>query len=316
MNYHSKHSVRVISHRRPAFTLVELLVAMAIFSILGVLAISGFRETDSDRISSATATLRNALEGARSRAIKSGQIRGLRLIRDANDSNFITSLVYIGPPEEGYDEGDGILKYTDGKWQLKPSTMSDWENLHDRGLLSTPTRVELPRGSGKWYPVTGIDGNFATLGGHYQPSQPDVTTGYIAIPPETPIPYRIELAPTILPGAETILLPRNTCIDVVGSILPDSGDILFDPRGFCAGDALTKKILHFVIASPSDLATTTPRDTSSGTVYATLPKGQRLVSVFAQTGGILISEIDPTDEDKNGLADDPYSLAISGQEAR
>src|SRR5690606_11066850 len=80
---------------RPAFTLVELLVAMTIFSILAVMTLSALRSNDSDRISAATGTLRNALEGARSRAIKSRQVRGLRLITDPNDSRIVTSLIYV-----------------------------------------------------------------------------------------------------------------------------------------------------------------------------------------------------------------------------
>ena len=82
------------------FTLVELLVAVTIFAILATLAISTFRESDADRASAGAQQLRSMLEGARSRAIHDGQIRGVRLLADPNAPSNITSLVYVGAPRQ------------------------------------------------------------------------------------------------------------------------------------------------------------------------------------------------------------------------
>jgi prepilin-type N-terminal cleavage/methylation domain-containing protein len=85
---------------RRAFTLVELLVAIAIFVILATIAISAFRESDQDRAAAGAQQLRSMLEGARSRAIHDGLPRGLRLLLDPSHPRRVTSLVYIGAPRQ------------------------------------------------------------------------------------------------------------------------------------------------------------------------------------------------------------------------
>ncbi len=85
---------------REGFTLVELLVAIAIFVILATIAISAFQESDQDRAAAGAQQLRSMLEGARSRAIHDRLPRGLRLLLDPNNPGMVTSLVYIGAPRQ------------------------------------------------------------------------------------------------------------------------------------------------------------------------------------------------------------------------
>jgi len=334
------------------FTLVELLVAMAIMVILATLSISAFRGNDSDRISAATATLRNALEGARSRAIKSGQVRGLRLITDPNDGRIATSMVYVGAPDPGYDEGTdakGVVIYKSGSWSFKTSA-GTWTNLISRGLLTFPTRIEIPKDSGNWHIAKSSNGaDTVILAGQYLPSSWDTTLGWIPSPRDStvttqaqslPIEYRLELSPTILPGSEPILLPRTTCIDLDGSDIPSSWykgtpsmlysttmDILFSPRGDVLGPVKAKGILHLRIANSSDqLLFQSTNTRSSGDAYV-LPADPehpaKAISVFAQTGGILISELNSLG-DTNGVFNNepanssskPYLNAIRGRETR
>lgn len=113
---------------REGFTLVELLVAIAIFAILATIAISAFKESDQDRAAAGAQQLRSMIEGARSRAIHDGLPRGLRLLLDPTNPRMVTALVYIGAPRQyrrkltlpellgpdgvpgspGDDDGDGI----------------------------------------------------------------------------------------------------------------------------------------------------------------------------------------------------------------
>ncbi|SFJ50795.1 prepilin-type N-terminal cleavage/methylation domain-containing protein [Planctomicrobium piriforme] len=366
----------------PAFTLVELLVAMAIFVLLATLTVSAFRGNESDRISAGTGTLRNAIEGARSRAVKSGQIRGLRLIVDPNDARIATSLIYVGSP--GYDEGNGNLSWSANQWTFSnndTSTPTIWSRLDQRGLLSTGLRIEIPKDSGKWFTITGYNASATpptvTLAGQYAPCNWDnSSSSYIAVP-ATNLTFRLELMPTILPGAEPILLPRNTCIDLDGAKLPFSWravedtnrnglldtsgmppeadkvptgsftfsvgyssamDILFSPRGTPIGAVATTGIICLPVANIADvllirdqfrtLGTSGDFSSVSGTTYAQgyllaadPEHGQRAVALFANTGGILISEINPASNSNNAspnndLANNPYSFVIRGKEAK
>lgn len=115
---------------RGGFTLVELLVAIAIFVILATIAISAFKESDQDRAAAGAQQLRSMIEGARSRAIHDQLPRGLRLLLDPNNPRMVTALVYIGAPRQyrrtltlqellgpdgvpgspGDDDGDGIAE--------------------------------------------------------------------------------------------------------------------------------------------------------------------------------------------------------------
>jgi prepilin-type N-terminal cleavage/methylation domain-containing protein len=122
---------------RRAFTLIELLVAITIFTILATLTIAAFRESDFDRASAASQQLRSMLEGARSRAIRDGQLRGIRLIRDPNNPQSAASLVYIGAPRLYEATATAVTyvgTYPNGNWRLTIPNATG-QNLRNRGLL-------------------------------------------------------------------------------------------------------------------------------------------------------------------------------------
>lgn len=163
--------LRIRSSSRRAFTLVELLIAMAIFVILATLAIGGFRVAyDADRVGEAATVVRGGIEGARSRAIKSKEVRGLRLLLDPQDNRIVTSIVYVGEPEviEGYcrvefdnaqDHGDTQSHY---KWRVFPAFDKEgnrpdvsWRQLFERGLLRAQCSIEIEgRPHRVWYRST------------------------------------------------------------------------------------------------------------------------------------------------------------------
>jgi len=149
---------------RRAFTLIELLVVLSIMVILATLSISGFRNAmDSDRVGEAASTLRATLEGARARAIKAGEARGVRLFLDPADGHVVTSIAYVGAPQTitgflrvEYDNRDpssvsaieqarslGKWRVFDASEQVDNFNMVNWRDLFNRGLLRPGCDIEI-----------------------------------------------------------------------------------------------------------------------------------------------------------------------------
>ncbi|WP_437191677.1 pilus assembly FimT family protein [Planctomicrobium sp. SH527] len=348
---------------RTAFTLVELLVAMTIFVILATITVTGFRGSDSDRVSNAAAAFKNALEGAKSRAVKSGETRGLRLILSPTNGREVTSLVYVDGGR--YESGELRFEFnntmTINRWQVQSTNPALWNTLRTQSLIGPGTRFQTTE-SGEWFtlvaevipndpaswwyidhaPANAIAANPAlppesTVGSGWRLEPSDLddlatpsTYGVSTAVASAPRPYRIQIAPMILAGAEPISLPPNTCIDLDGSKVPYGWrpnpaatpakpnygpsipgsaesrpiDILFTPKGTVARPLTTEGILHFRVASTIDLglwntATTKPAAPNSTTrtnpVVAIDPeRGGKLVSVMTQTGSLVNADIYPS----------------------
>ena len=246
------------SRMRRGFTLVELLVVVAIFSILATLVVSGFTINNADRVGNSVATVKNAIEGARSRAVADGAVRGVRLIVDQNNPRIVTSMVYVESP--GFDEGICNVEFVVGVgWRVVnvddpvPATPNDplnrpndtWNDLNDRDLIQAGARIEIPRDSGNWYTVSAwfidvvddpVFGDPMTrdvirIVESYRPSTYETVANPSPPPPTITrpvaingnrIPYRLELAPTVAEGAEPILLDPQACIDLDGSRVPEA----------------------------------------------------------------------------------------------
>lgn len=326
---------------RGAFTLTELLVAMGIFVILATLTVGAFRANSQDRVGNAAAIVKNALEGARSRAINSGEVRGLRLLLDSNNNHIATSIVYVGAP--GYLEGTVNIGNV-GTTTTLTDTASEWSNLASRNLIQNGSRIELPRGSGRWYTVTGAGGNTLTMNGFYEPSRWD-GSNFVAVD-STAVPYKLELAPTILEGADPVPLDPQVCIDLDGCIIPwrvappaaappapqpgeysTPMDILFNPNGTITGDLATEGIVHILFSYTSDVILaealgSRPTTTASPSIPTDPEKDRKVVSIFAATGGVVVSNVNAVDTDgvpfNAGTVSraTAYKFAISGQEAK
>jgi prepilin-type N-terminal cleavage/methylation domain-containing protein len=94
--------------QRAAFTLTELLVVIAIILVITIGALPAVLGGLRDRkFSDAVRTVQAAFAGARDRAITSGQVRGLRFLRDGDDSTDpsdlsvweVSRILYVGVPE-------------------------------------------------------------------------------------------------------------------------------------------------------------------------------------------------------------------------
>lgn len=230
--------------RRPAFTLVELLVAMAIFVVLATIAISAYRGvSDVDRLRNGTQQLQSMINGARSRAIKEKLPRGLRLLPSPTDPTCIDRMVYIGSlPNITASASAGVLQIIDdtprvemddppystiirGRLLSIPSAASSqlfselFPHVNNGGTTTGAfTTAAIQRyglrirlgADGDWYRIESVD---------FDPGPPEIrirlaepyrfasTTGTTTIRA-----CEIELGPVVLPGAEAVSLPRNIVI--------------------------------------------------------------------------------------------------------
>lgn len=348
------------SSARRAFTLVELLVAISILVLLTALVLASFRRSDADRLNASARMLQSYFEGARSRAISDDRPRGVRLIRSTSDPGVVSSVAYIGSPgfdgDDGatatvvYDLGVGMWRMvnTSGKWQrLAPKSAA---NPNGRDLIRPGLRIEAPRDSGSWYVVspfqfdTQINAGGFYIEGHYTPSVPDGSGGYLAQPDQ--VPYRLELASTILPNTEPVQLQNGIVIDLDASQIPPSWrdnplapstppplmDILFDSRGSPTGPIATAGLIHLYVTTIADVEMTRGQDPNhphSGTATGSfvfpyvparapvVPKTEPYVlTLFTQSGQVTTGRVDATNTNSDPWADDPYSYARRGREAQ
>jgi Tfp pilus assembly protein FimT len=287
-----------------------MLVALAIFLVLSTLTLSAFRGvSQEDRISAAAEQVKGWCEHARSLAIRDAQSRGIRFLPDPNNPRLCSSAAYIGAT--GYDEGtsDPLTPVVSRKAVLlaalaiRPSvtvvspqpgtaTPGEWGSLlasgalSDEAVFSAGIRIELPRGSGRWYSVSYVGDRDRNGNGSLDPGIPEdfnanglLETGFLVI--EQPIPnrtpllgrpldYRLELGPTVL-SDEPSPLPRGTVIDLDASILPAAWrpavpaagapapgypqvmDLMFSPQGaFTGRGAAAAGVVHLCVSTVED----------------------------------------------------------------
>ncbi len=268
-----------------------------------------------------------------------------------------------------HDGSHWVISQPAGLWH-RLSTPDATSRPEGRDLLRIGSRIEIPAGTGNWYtigvvedyndngvldtpeeddqssgmPLPPIDNNngqldfiildpsgnneLLSLREHYSPSI--WTGGGYAAQPATGIPYRLELAATLLPNTEPVLLQRGTCIDLAASRI-STFDILFDPRGNPVGNAATTGLQHLYVTTVSDVELTRGRfvnHPANGTstplpvpivpaVPPTVPKFEPyIVTLFSQTGQITTARVDFTDSDSNEIADSPFRYAQRGREAQ
>ncbi len=358
--------------RRGGFTLVELLVVIGILLLLATIAVGAYRGVSSaDRVSGAARNFKTSLEGARSRAIADGQPRGLRLVLDPNIPHVVTSVVPIGAVE--YHEGvfdEFVWDATNYRWVCLDRTLI-LRRIDARNLAAPGVRIELPAYSGKWYPILsyedldfdGIlggseDANGDSLlnmfgagsisGGPYSGDTCDAIAVRGEIFQTTQfdsVPYRLQLAPPILPGAEPVVFPRGVGIDLNGSLVPNawrpdttadfystSMDIMFAANGSLTGGITGTGLLHLYFGDVEDIERSAALrgdvpmiDGDFPVVPAQPQSADQLVTLFTQTGMSVVADVDHTDVTlMNGTAGvdniaDPgtvFQYATAGREAK
>ena len=276
-----KHAEMLSMSNRRAFTLVELLVVLAIVLILAAVTITSVNFSyNADRMRAGGRQLQSFLMGARDKAIYANEVRGVRLLLDPNDNHAVSAVQYIGAPQRE----TGMLTFnsatTGDSTGRTVSSISGtpWFNLINRGFLKVGNRIQIPQDTGAWFTISAIH----TVLPLTNPPQKLLVlnrpnsdlAGTI-----NPISFSLELASTPLGDAQPVQLPRGTVIDLDGSQIPSTWrpltldtsyspqmDILFTPRGTVVGDTSAYGIVHLLVADASDVLKWKSTDSLNGVI--------------------------------------------------
>ncbi len=310
---------------RHGFTLVELLISIAIFVVLAGMAIGVARVTfDAERLRNGSQQVHSYLGGARDRAVYADAPRGVRFYVNPDLTEgtklAVTSMVYVQQLEAEEGVGDfGAGSQTD--FTPEAAFVTVLQGLQARGLLTIGTvRIRLANTAGSG---GSLDSNNATW---YPATVPDMTVSTtITLLSEYPnagaadVRFAIELANDVLPGAEPVTLPRNIMVHLdngTTSKLPYSQaaisaagyfDVLFSPRGTVTGGAAQQGIVHLVVCDVEDYTAgrvSTYFASPSQAGFDGVEGGMRIVSVFTRTGQTVANELDPTQ---------PFLYALTGE---
>lgn len=230
-------------HRR-GFSLVELLVSITIFVILATISLSAFRDSKHDKVASASRQLVASIGGARSRAAKTLEPRGIRLLRDPTDYTLITGIQYIGQAQM-YAGTLRVQMDSTGNVRLRlPANQTGyWATLRNEGLLRPGARIRIPANEfGRWYVVSSVgffpDSDQLSIVGLIDHADWNEQMNWYELEPvapseaqfqgqagwsnTVPIPYLMRLTAQELPETEPIHFPPGVVIDLQSSIVPTS----------------------------------------------------------------------------------------------
>ena len=129
------------------FTMIELLIVVTIMLLLTTFTIISVDLTfESERVRSGARQVQSLLEGARDRAIRAREPRGVRFLLDTDQDNgrMVASMVYVGAAEP-WNEGQITLKRPDFNNDdvadqpeiliVEGTPEALWDNLKRRGFL-------------------------------------------------------------------------------------------------------------------------------------------------------------------------------------
>lgn len=239
---------------RRGFTIIELLVVIAILLLLTTFTILSVDFAfESEKVRSGARQIQSVLEGARDRAIKSRQPRGVRFLvdQDPDSGRMVSSVVYVGAAEP-WSNGqitlmrpdldwngtvDAVFPDNEKVWMIHGDPGTLWTTLKQRGYLGTNNetpRIKIPGDrNGTWYNVHTylLDPSHAS----YRAAAPNrlvLTRAYrdpgttppnerIAFEGTGPSTYVLELPPRVMSDAEPVLLPEGIVIDMDASRVPD-----------------------------------------------------------------------------------------------
>jgi type II secretory pathway pseudopilin PulG len=202
-----------------AFTLVELIIVVVIILLISILVLPTVLGALNDRkYSDAANTIQAVFIGARDRAIQSGNVVGVRLIRDNTDAFDVSQLIYVAVPEpyavgrvtvSGTTVSPDLLLGPDPHFdQVAPGndgTVGTFDDIARVVPGLSSIRFDF---AGKLYPIAAIDTSSTparlTLG------MPVVTL----TDPTSPHQYQLFGPPVPMAQADAVLLPQGMVIDV------------------------------------------------------------------------------------------------------
>lgn len=299
-----RKSLISIRNHRSGFTLVELLIVVSIMLILLTMTVAAVNfSRDSERVVSSALQIQSFLSGARDRAIQAKEPRGVRFFLDTENYRAVTSMVYINPANYWSDgtiqlrrwdsdgdgetdagpvdiDGDGAANEDPKQIRVVAGADPGWWELKRRGLLFDGLRIEIPKGSNRWYRINTrlIDTTIAKTPvqnlilevAYSEPGDTQVNRAQ-AYDSAGPVDYSLELPPSVLP-MDPVKLAEDTIIDLDASKLPlswrpgttlasgGSGnlqysqfmDVVFSARGNVVGSAAAAGVIHLYICDKLD----------------------------------------------------------------
>lgn len=237
--------------------------------------------------------------------------------------------------------------------QTGPADSPDITILHGFGVdwdtkaqfFAVPGRIRIPQGTGQWYSFTWNSDPLYPLknGSEYLIlSTPFVnTSGAVAF--NAPVAYdqtsgfsscEIQLGNEVLPFHQPVSLPAGVVIDLQYSsqnvqnaagfstnpapVPPQNMDLMFSARGMISGPSGAQGPIHLFLRDVQD-ATAGVNPYAVGSPTSSNPdlsKGDRLiVTLFPQTGLVQTFEMDATDANGDGIADQPFNFSMQGKSA-
>ncbi len=153
---------------RTGFTLVELLVSITIFVVLATVSLSAFKTSPRDKVNSGARQIQAVFNGAKSRAAKAGEPRGVRFVLDPVNRHVVSALQYVGPG--GYHTGTVRVQIAPSDREpIAPNALrpicrivcnegGEWDSLFNEGLLNANAQIRIPADhTGRWYSITITD---------------------------------------------------------------------------------------------------------------------------------------------------------------
>jgi prepilin-type N-terminal cleavage/methylation domain-containing protein len=309
-------------HRRSGFTLVEMLVVIAIILVLAGLVFAVFNTgRSSDRLRSAARIAQSAFLGAKDRALHAKDLRGIRLTRDLTDTTLINGFAYLQPlPPLTYPVNsiqlerldmnqDGvadsadivIVRGFDANSPAPPPGVQAVDWFSKKFILPTVGKIQI---NNQWYtfyqdqnsPYVLAQGNEVL---HLQTpytGTPDLAFASVlacqTINTSTS-GCTIQLGNDLLPFHQPIPLSSNVVIDLkfsggsVPTIVTQAGggaiDIMFSPRGAVSGYLSGLGPMHFLLRDLKDAVATSQIKDVNGNACGGLLVGACPTAVPAQT---------------------------------
>lgn len=319
--------------KRRGFTLTELLIVVGIILTLATLTMAIFSTKNSDRTRSAARIAQSAFLGAKDRAMNAKDFRGIRLIRDEQNSALVTGFAFVQPIQHApYPSGSIQLEWDNGSVVLvhgasTGKTAVDWSFVSSK--FATPGQIRIPAGTGQWYqftidqtgPAKLASGNeYLRLAVPYSALSPvnNAASGLPAFPSTNKgtnscdIQFGTELLPfhqpTPMPSGVVIDL-RYCSVNVQALAAAGNVDLMFSPRGTISGPMGGSGAVYLTLRDIQDAAQgfdpSNPACTGECLIVAVIP----------QTGLVQTYAADLTDADNDGKADDLFRFAKSGKAA-